>query len=207
MRWLLAAVGSMTLLGTGTESLGAQGRLRGGAGAGIAMPSGVLQDQANPGWRALATLDVWLPEMPASLRVDAAYDRFGFKATQEGFAERVTGARAITSASLSVSVGSSDTLSKFAPYALGGVTMNRIGCVGTSAGTYAERLDCAAASQMGWTAGLGTRFIMFGRRGFADARVHCVLRWVKDLCYIPVTVGLLLWSHDVSTDDQTGADR
>ena len=201
MRWLLTAVGLMISLGTGTESLGAQGRVRAGAGAGIAMPSGTLQDQANPGWRALATLDVWLPEMPASLRVDAAYDRFGLKPLSGETRERVTGARAIASASLSLSVGSSDSLSRFSPYGLAGVTLNRIGCVGASGQTYEGRLECEAASQMGWNAGLGTRFMLFGRRAFADARLHCVVRWVRDLCFIPVSVGVLFWSHDASIVD------
>jgi hypothetical protein len=47
----------------------------------------------------------------------------------------------------------------------------------------------------------GTRFILFGRRGFADARMHCVLRETRDVCYIPVTVGVLFWSHDASVVD------
>jgi len=207
MRWLLTAVGLLISLETRTTPLGAQGRVRAGAGAGIAMPSGVLQDQANPGWRALATLDVWLPEMPASLRVDAAYDRLGLRQSPNGSAEPATGARTITSASLSLSVGSSDSLSRVSPYMLAGVTMNQIGCVGASVGTAAGRLECAATSQMGWNAGIGTRFILFGRRGFADARLHCVSRWVEDLCYIPVSVGLLFWSHDSSIVDQTSDAR
>ena len=207
MRWLLTAVGLMMTLGTRGEPLGAQGRVRAGAGGGITMPSGLLQDQANPGWRAVAALDVWLPEMPTSLRIDAAYDRFGLKSAADASAEPVTGARTIASASLSLSVGSSDSLSKVSPYALAGVTMNHIGCVGTSSGTAAGRLECAAASQMGWTAGIGTRFILFGRRGFADARMHCVSRWAKDLCHIPVTVGLLFWSHEASTVDPSSDGR
>ena len=200
MRWSLIGVGLISL-GTHVLPLGAQGRARAGVGGGIAMPSGALQDQSNPGWRALATLDVWLPEMPTSLRVDAAYDRFGLKPSQAGTTAQATGARTIASASLSLSFGSSDSLMKIAPYALGGVTMNRIGCVGTSGLTAEGRAECAAASQMGWTAGIGTRFILFGRRAFADARLHCVARYAKDLCYIPVTVGLLFWSHDVNTVD------
>lgn len=189
------------------EPLGAQGRARAGAGAGIAMPSGVLQDQANPGWRALATLDVWLPDMPTSLRVDAAYDRFGLKPTPVGATGQVTGARTIASASLSLSFGSSDSLSKVTPYALAGVTLNRIGCVGTSGLTADGRADCAPASQMGWNAGIGTRFVLLGRRAFADARLHCVARWAKDLCHIPVTVGLLFWSHDVNAVERTTDDQ
>jgi len=198
MRWLLTSVGLMISFGTGTEPLGAQGQMRAGVGAGIAMPSGELQDLANPGWLALASLDVWLPDMPASLRVDAAYDRFRFKSPPVGSTERVTGARTIASASLGVSVGSADSLSTAWPYALAGLSVNHIACTGPSAGTS----DCEAAWQMGWNAGLGARFNLFGRRGFADARFHCVSRGVKDLCYLPLTVGLLFWSHEVSPIDQ-----
>jgi opacity protein-like surface antigen len=207
MRWLLTAVGLVMTLGSRDEPLGAQGRVRAGAGAGIAMPSGTLQDQSNPGWRAVAALDVWLPDMPTSLRVDVAYDRFGLKSASDASTEPGTGSRTIASAALSLSVGSSDSLSKVSPYALAGVTMNHIRCVGTSSGTSAGRVECAAASQMGWTAGIGTRFILLGRRGFADARMHCVLRWVKDLCYIPVTVGLLFWSHEATVVDPSSDGR
>ena len=203
MRWLLTGVGLLISLGTGTESLGAQGRLLAGAGGGIAMPSGVMQDQTNPGWHALVTMDAWLPDMPASLRVDAAYARFGFRYAPVGSTEQVPGARIIASVSLSLSVGSPDSLSKVSPYALAGLTMNRIGCSETAS----EAADCGAASQMGFNAGLGARFGLFGRRGFADARLHCVSRWVKDLCYIPVTFGLLFWSHDVGGGDWTSDGR
>lgn len=200
MRWLPRAVGLMIWLGTHALSLGAQGRVWAGAGAGIAMPSGVLRDEANPGWRALGTVDLWLPEMPTSLRIDAAYDRFGFKSTPVGSAERETGARTIASVSLSLLIGSADSLSRVSPYAVAGIGMNRIGCAGTS--------DCeAAASQMGWNAGVGARFPLFGRRGFADLRVHCVLQWVKDLCYVPVTVGFFLWSHEATIADRASDDR
>ena len=199
MRWLLTGVGLMISLGTRALPLGAQGRVWAGAGAGIAVPSGVLRDEANPGWRALATVDLWLPEMPTSLRIDAAYDRFAFKPTPVGSAEAETGARTIASASLSLLIGSSDSLSKAAPYAVAGVGMNRIGCAGTS--------DCEVASQMGWNAGVGVRFPLFGRRGFADARVHCVLQWVKDLCFVPISVGVLLWSHEAAIVDRSTEAR
>src|SRR5215207_3011186 len=110
MRWLLTAVGLMILLGTGALPLGAQGRVWAGAGAGIAMPSTTLRDEADPGWRALATLDLWLPEMPTSLRIDAAYDRYGSKSTPAGSEERDTWT--IASVSLSLLLGSSDSLSR-----------------------------------------------------------------------------------------------
>ena len=199
MRWLLTAVGLMISLGTRIQSLGAQSPVSVGVGAGLVMPTGVLRDEANPGWRALASLDVGLPDMPTSLRIDASYDHFGFKSTPAGSTEQATGARTIASASLGLSIGSPDSLSRFSPYAVAGVTMSRVGCAGRS--------DCEVARQMGWNGGLGLRFILFGRRGFADARVHCVVQYVSDLCYVPFTVGLLFGAQALNVDDQTNDRR
>ena len=184
MRWLVTCVGLMLSLGMRALSLAAQGPAWVGAGAGIAMPSGSLRDEANPGWRALAALELGLTDLPASLRIDAAYDRFGFKSAPAGSAERETGARTIASASLSLSFGPSDSLARVSPYVIAGVGMNRVGCAG--------RADCGTASQMGWSAGLGMRFPLLGRRGFADARLHCVVQELSDACFVPVTVGLIL---------------
>ena len=182
MRWLLTVVGLMISLGSRAEPLGAQGRVRAGAGAGIAMPSGLLQDQANPGWRAFAALDVWLPEMPTSLRVDAAYDRLGFQSAPVGAAGRETGARTVASASVNLTLISSDWERVVSPYAIAGVGFSRIGCAG--------RTDCGASTQMGWNVGVGMRLGLFGLRGFTEARMHCVPKTVADDCYIPVTLGL-----------------
>jgi hypothetical protein len=199
MRWLVIAVGLMIPLGMGALPLGAQGWVWAGAGAGIAMPTGEMRDEANPGWRALAALDLWLPEMPASLRIDATYDRFGFKSAPVGSAEPETGARTIASGSLSLSLGSSDSLSRFSPYVIAGVGMSQMGCAGRS--------DCAAVTQMGWSAGLGLRFPLFGRRGFAEARMHCVVQSLSDQCYVPVTVGLLVWQRAANTVERTSDSR
>lgn len=195
MRQLLIGVGLALSLGMRIQPLGAQSPVSVGVGAGIAMPSTTLRDEANPGLRALASLDVGMPDMPTSLRIDAAYDRFGFKSTPVGSAGPPTGARTITSVSLSLSLGSPDSLSKFSPYAVGGLTMSRVGCAGRS--------DCEAVWQTGWNAGLGLRFILFGRRAFAEGRMHCVLRYVTDICYIPFTVGLLFGAQGAIAEDGT----
>jgi hypothetical protein len=199
MRWLVTGVGLMLSLGTLARPLAAQGAAWVGAGAGIAMPAGTLRDEANPGWRALAALELGLPDLPASLRIDAAYDRFGFKSAPAGSTGRETGARTIASASLSLAFGPSDSLARVAPYAVAGVGMNRVGCAGRS--------DCGAGTQMGWSAGLGMRFPLFGRRGFADARLHCVVQQLSDVCYVPVTVGLILWARNASEVDRASDDR
>jgi hypothetical protein len=60
---------------------------------------------------------------------------------------------------------------------------------------------------MGWNAGFGVRFPLFGRRGFADARMHCVVQDRSDLCHIPVTVGLLFRAYDAKTVDHASDRR
>ena len=193
MRRLLIGIGLVISLGTRSQPLGAQSPVSFGVGAGLAVPSTTLREEANPGWRAFASLDVGLPDMPASLRIDAAYDRFGFKSTPVGSAGTPTGARTIASAAMGLSIGSPDSLSKVSPYAVGGVTMSRIGCTGRS--------DCKAVSLMGWNAGLGLRFVLFGRRAFAEGRMHCVAEYVSDLCYVPFTVGLLFGAQGANGGD------
>ena len=199
MRWSVIVAGLVISLGTRVAPLGAQSRVWVGAGAGIAVPSGVLRDEANPGWRALAALDLGLPDLPANLRVDATYDRFGFKSAPAGSSGNETGARTVGSVSIGLSIGSSDSLRRVAPYALGGVVMSHVGCTGRS--------GCDVDNQMGWTAGLGARFVAFGLRGFTEARMHCVVQALSDLCHVPITVGVLLWSHDGNAVEPASDDR
>ena len=182
MRCLLIGVGLVISLGTHGLWLGAQSPVSVGVGAGVAVPVGALRHDVNPGLRALAMLDLGVPEMPFSLRVDAAYDRLGFQSTPVGSARQETGARTVASASVNLTLISSDWERVVSPYAIAGVGFSRIGCAG--------RTDCGASTQMGWNVGLGMRLGLFGLRGFTEARMHCVPKTVADDCYIPVTLGL-----------------
>jgi hypothetical protein len=182
MRCLLIGVGLSLSLGTHGLSLSAQSPVSVGVGAGVVVPIGALRHDVNPGLRALAMLDLGVPEMPFGLRFDAAYDRLGFQSAPIGAAGRETGARTVASASVNLTVVSSDWERVVSPYAIGGVGFSRIGCAGRS--------DCGVSTQMGWNVGVGLRLGLFGRRGFAEARMHCVPKSVADDCYIPVTVGL-----------------
>ena len=199
MRRLLIGVGLVISLGTRIQTLGAQSPVSFAVGAGLAVPSTTLREEASPGWRALASADVGLPDMPASLRIDAAYDRFGFKATPVGSAGPPTGARTIASVAVGLSVGPTDSLSKVSPYLVGGLTMSRVGCAGRS--------DCEVDRLMGWNAGLGLRFVLFGRRAFAEGRMHCVAEYVSDLCYVPFTFGLLFGAQGANADYGTSDSR
>ena len=188
MRRLLIGVGLLVSLGMRALPLSAQSQVSAGVGAGFAMPFGTFRDEMNPGLRALATLDLSLPEMPVSLRIDAAYDRFGFKSALVGAAGSETGARTIASGSVNLTLGSLDSLDSsgsprvVSPYAIAGVGMHRIGCTGR---------QCDVLTQMGWNAGIGARLGLFGLRGFTEARLHRVPGALSDLYYVPVTVGLL----------------
>ena len=182
MRCLLIGVGLVISLGTHGLWLGAQSPVSVGVGAGVAVPVGALRHDVNPGLRALAMLDLGVPEMPFSLRVDAAYDRLGFQSTPVGSARQETGARTVASASVNLTVVSADWERVVAPYVIGGVGFSRIACAG--------RPDCGVSTQMGWNVGVGMRLGLFALRGFAEARLHCVPKSVADDCYIPVIVGL-----------------
>jgi hypothetical protein len=182
MRCLLIGVGLMISLGTHGRSLGAQSPVSVGVGAGVAVPVGALRHDVNPGLRALAMLDLGLPEMPMSLRIDAAYDRLGFQSIRAGAAGQDAGARTVLSTSVNLTLVSDDWERVVSPYVIGGVGFSRIGCAG--------RPDCGVTTQMGWNVGIGTRLGLFALRGFAEARMHCVPKSEADDCYIPVTVGL-----------------
>ena len=182
MRGLLIGVGLLLSLWTHGRSLGAQSPVSVGVGAGFVVPIGALRHDVNPGLRALAMVDLGVPEMPFALRVDAAYDRLGFQSAPVGAAGRETGARTVASASVNLTLISSDWERVVSPYAIAGVGFSRIGCAG--------RTDCGSSTQMGWNVGLGMRLGLFGLRGFTEARMHCVPKTVADDCYIPVTVGL-----------------
>ena len=44
-------------------------------------------------------------------------------------------------------------------------------------------------------------------RSFADARMHCVVQSLSDLCYIPVTVGVILWARNATEVDHASDRR
>jgi hypothetical protein len=182
MRALLIGVGLMMSLAAPAASLAAQSPVSVGVGAGLAMPFGAMRDEFNPGWRALGTLDVGVPLMPVSLRLDAAYDRFGFKSTPVGSAGAEAGARTIVSGSVSLAFGPRNVLPAISPYAIAGLGMNRTGCT--------EQDRCETTTQLGWNAGVGMRLGVLALKGFAEARLHWLPGSAFDFSYVPITVGL-----------------
>lgn len=183
MRALLIGVGLMVSLAAPVVSLAAQSPVSAGLGAALAVPFGTMRDEFNPGWRAVGTLDMVVPLLPVSLRLDAAYDRFGFKSTTVGSAGTDPGARTIVSGSVSLAFGPRNELPAISPYVIGGLGMNRTSCT--------DRDRCDTTTQLGWNAGVGMRLGVLAVDGFAEARLHWVPGSAFDFYYVPITVGLL----------------
>jgi len=181
MRRAVVGVGMVASLGAHAVPADAQSTASFGVGAGVAVPVGALRHEVNPGWRAIGTLDLVVPDLPATLRFDAAYDRFGAKAASSDGFWPATGARTIASGTFGLAIGPTSPQA-VSPYAIGGVGINRMACGGG--------VTCDDTRQMGWIAGLGARFDLFRVSGFAEARLHCVVQDRRDDCLLPITVGV-----------------
>lgn len=133
-------------------------------GGGVSLPKG-----GDPGWNALAGLQISTLMQPIGIRVDGAYNSFPTDrpATDETF-----------SATLNFSYRLPLTNSPLSPYVITGWGPYWLGCAG----------GCTAVHRFGWNAGLGTKFV-FGFRGFLEARYHGVTGTLR---YVPITLGFTL---------------
>jgi hypothetical protein len=154
-----------------------------GVAAGVPFPLGEFHHEVNPGLRVLGTVTLDGPTVPFGLRLDAGYDRFGFKSTPVGAAGRSTGAQQVVSVTLDPTYRLSSAASPFAPYLIGGAGSYSIGCTGVA--------RCDGVTRIGWNAGLGARFTTVGVRWFTEARYHRVKVPATSVQYVPVTIGLL----------------
>ena len=76
------------------------------------------------------------------------------------------------------------TNSPLSPYLIAGLGAYRSDCsLGTS---------CAAVTNFGWNAGLGTRMQVLPLRMFIEARYHRRTRGGRSVGYVPVTVGVMM---------------
>ena len=140
------------------------------AGGG-ALPTGRLGDAADPGWHALAGMQVSSLMQPIGIRLEGTYNRFG---ADDNAAETT-----ITSATLNFSYRLPLTNSALSPYVIAGWGAHWLDCAGEA---------CDADLRYGWNAGLGTKFNL-GFRGFLETRFHGVTGKVR---YVPVTLGFIL---------------
>ena len=172
---ILAAVTFAIL--TGATPLPAQRPVTVGVAAGGSLPQGRFGDGADAGWHALGTLALGNPAHPLGLRVDGAYNRFGAGGEAGGLSQTVS------SATLNPTYRLPSAGRPVAPYLMAGAGAYHLDCSGDDA--------CGGTTRFGWNAGVGTRFVGLGLRGFVEARFHRVSVAGGAVQYVPVTFGLL----------------
>ena len=155
----------------------AQRVLHVGLAGGLSIPQGPLSDASNTGWNALGT--IWLSTLmqPIGLRLDAAYNQFGFKG-----GTGVTGNQTIASATLNATYRLPMTNSPMSPYLVTGLGAYRTDC---------SVATCTAATHFGWNAGLGTKINILGALTFLEARYHRTSANDQSIAFFPVTFGLI----------------
>jgi hypothetical protein len=174
---LLAALPMAALHGQRPVTLGLAG--------GVSLPAGNFGDGVDVGWRALATLSLGsqMHLHPLALRIDGAYDQFGFAGTGgTGPGAPAGGSQRIISATVNPSYRLPSAGWPLSPYLIGGAGAYNLGCTGDA--------TCDATTRFGWNAGLGTKFAGLRLRGFIEARYHRVALEGGDVQYFPVTLGL-----------------
>jgi hypothetical protein len=147
-----------------------------GIAAGAALPTSDLSDGANTGWNATGTVAFNPKLIPLGIRVDGAYNRFGFKNGVDGnFAlTSVTGNLVYKIPSATV-----------APYLIGG------------AGWYHESasltgLGSGTENNFGWNVGGGISMPLSGFDTFIEARYNVVQQSDSpSLKFIPITFGVM----------------
>jgi opacity protein-like surface antigen len=177
-RWSLVVVASFAVLAPG-RMLEAQRPISLGVAGGVSVPQGDLADGANTGWHALGTLALGSAMQPIGLRLDVAYNRFGFS-DRVGTTIR-DGHQSIGSATLNASYRLPMTNSPISPYLIAGLGAYRSDC---SLGA----VSCDAVTRFGWNAGLGARMRVLPFRTFVELRYHRT----SGIGYVPVTVGVML---------------
>jgi hypothetical protein len=178
-RWMLLNV---LIVLAAPMTLEAQRPIFVGLAGGVSLPQGDLSDGANTGWHALGTIGLSTLMQPLGLRLDVAYNRFGYDdEAQAGVGEN--GYETVGSATLGATYRLPTTDSPMSPYLISGLGAYRTEC---SAGP-----DCEASTRYGWNVGLGTKLYILGFRSFLEARYHRTERGERDVNFFPVTFGLM----------------
>jgi hypothetical protein len=154
-----------------------------GVGGGPAMPLGESGDQLVLGWNALGMVAISVPAVPIGLRLDAAYNQFGFERALIG-SGGPPGAERVVSFTVNPVLNLPNEGSLVTPYFLGGVGSYSVGCTESSA-------TCTSSTHVGWNVGGGAKFQLFGLRAFAEARYHRTTQSSLSVQYLPLTLGLL----------------
>jgi hypothetical protein len=146
-----------------------------GVAAGAALPTSDLSDGANTGWNATGTVAFNPALIPLGIRVDGAYNKFGFKNGLSGnFAfTSVTGNLVYKIPSATVS-----------PYLIGGAGWYHASADVTGVGSGSD-------NHFGWNVGGGISMPLSGFDTFIEARYNQVQGNGGSLKYIPITFGVM----------------
>jgi hypothetical protein len=179
-RWILGAV--YLGLVSSVAPLQAQSPISIGVGGGVSLPQGDIDDDVNTGWHALATAELASPMHPWGLRLDVAYNRFGFS-DQVEIALGGDGHLTAASATLNITYRLPKVTWPVQAYVLGGLGAYRTDC---SFGP-----GCGSRVRYGWNYGLGAKFFFLGFRNFVEIRGHRTKSQTDDVHYFPLTFGIM----------------
>ncbi|MGH9892397.1 MAG: hypothetical protein ACREA0_10515 [bacterium] len=178
-RWILAA--ACFGLVSSVASLEAQSPISIGVAGGISLPQGDVSDDVNTGWHTLVTAELASPMHPWELRLDVAYNRFGFRDEVEaglgGQGDLTAG-----SATLNITYRLPKITWPVQAYLLWGLGAYRTDC---SLGP-----GCRSRVRYGWNYGLGAKFFFLGFRNFVEIRGHRTKSRTDDVHYFPLTFGI-----------------
>jgi outer membrane protein with beta-barrel domain len=162
-------------------SVEAQRSISFGVGGGVSLPQGDVDDAVNTGWHALVTAALGSPMQPLGLRLDIAYNRFGFRDHQA--AAGGEGHQTVGSATLNVTYRLPKATWPVSPYILSGIGAYRTDC---SLGP-----ACESRVRYGWNYGLGARLFFLGFETFIEIRGHRTKSRIGDVHYFPLTFGIV----------------
>ncbi|MFL5403798.1 MAG: outer membrane beta-barrel protein [Gemmatimonadales bacterium] len=162
-------------------SVEAQRPISFGVGGGISLPQGDVDAAVNTGWNALVTAALGSPMQPLGLRLDLAYNRFGFS-DEQAAALGGEGHQTVGSATLNITYRLPKATWPVSPYILWGIGAYRTDC---SLGP-----GCASRVRYGWNYGLGARLFFLGFDSFIEIRGHRTKSRISDVHYFPLTFGI-----------------
>jgi outer membrane protein with beta-barrel domain len=178
--WILpAALAAAVCL---VAPLEAQRPISFGVAGGVSLPQGDVNDQVNTGWHALVTAGLGSPMQPLGLRLDVAYNRFGFS-DQQVLAVGGEGHQTVGSVTLNFTYRLPKATWSVSPYLLWGIGAYRTDC---SLGP-----GCESRVRYGWNYGLGAKVFVLGFKNFIEIRGHRTKSRTSDVHYFPLTVGFM----------------
>jgi hypothetical protein len=153
-----------------------------GVGGGVSLAEGEVDEDVNTGWHALATAELASPMHPWGLRLDVAYNRFGFS-NQLETALGGEGHLTAGSATVNFTYRLPRVTWPVQVYLLWGLGAYRTDC---SLGP-----GCESRVRYGWNYGLGAKFFFLGVRNFVEIRGHRTKSRTDDVHYFPLTLGIM----------------